>query len=220
MAIKMHGMLKTKPNEFKGKVVMIGNSGVGKTSILLRYDGQGFTSCMSPTLTASFTTAKVKLNDAEVELSIWDTAGQERFKSMLPMYTRKAVAAIFVYDITRYDSFRNLEMWFNEMERNVSTRMVNVIMANKSDLASSRVISETEGREYAASKGAIYFETSALNGRGIETGMRTIAEQLLEYHRLNSTYDSEKEEMPKRAEAPETKERDMKSRSKSCCTIS
>ncbi|KAI6209990.1 Ras-like GTP-binding protein RYL2 [Aphelenchoides besseyi] len=72
MAIKMHGMLKTKPNEFKGKVVMI-----------------------------------------EVELSIWDTAGQERFKSMLPMYTRKAVAAIFVYDITRYDSFRNLEMWFN-----------------------------------------------------------------------------------------------------------
>ncbi|KAI6209991.1 hypothetical protein M3Y96_00279800 [Aphelenchoides besseyi] len=106
------------------------------------------------------------------------------------------------------------------MERNVSTRMVNVIMANKSDLASSRVISETEGREYAASKGAIYFETSALNGRGIETGMRTIAEQLLEYHRLNSTYDSEKEDTLKRVEPQETKERDIKPRSKSCCTIS
>ncbi|KAI6240671.1 Ras family protein [Aphelenchoides fujianensis] len=222
MALKMHDLLKPKAQKFKGKVVMLGDSGVGKTSILLRFDGQGFTSCMSPTLTASFLSAKIRLEDAEVELSIWDTAGQERFRSMLPMYTRNAVAAIFVYDMTRYDSFRHLDQWFNEMTRNVPSRLVYIVMANKSDLATARVVSESEGREYAASKGALYVETSALNGRGIELGVREIAEQLLECHRLDSA-NSETSVAPSEQTSRPTPPKDEKkprASTRSCCSIS
>ncbi|CAD5209059.1 unnamed protein product [Bursaphelenchus xylophilus] len=164
---------------YRAKVVMVGDSGVGKTSILLRYDGQGFTSCLSQTLGASFISSTIRCIDSNVELNIWDTAGQERFRSMAPLYLRNATAAILVYDITRYETFRNLESWVTELERHAPLDVTKFVMANKSDLEECRVISTEEGREFAERIYATYFETSAMSGRGIESGIKSVAEELL-----------------------------------------
>jgi len=153
---------------------------VGKTSILLRHDGQGFTSLMSSTLGASYVCSKSSHAGREVKLQIWDTAGQERFRSMVPMYLRSAAAAILVFDITNKHSFDDLDSWICEVSRSENGSAVSLfILGNKCDLERNRCVSEAEGREFATRKGAHYFETSALSGKGIETTMVLIAEEVL-----------------------------------------
>jgi GTPase SAR1 family protein len=137
---------------------------------------------------------------------------------MLPMYVRNAVAAVFVYDITRYDSFRNLDYWFLELSRHIPNKVFKYVLANKCDLQSSRVISETEGREYALSKEAYYFETSALNGRGIEKAMQTIAENLVEYHLLSS--DDSQFTLTSNLEYEDEENKKEKGTKRFCCNIS
>ncbi|KAH7722280.1 Ras family protein [Aphelenchoides avenae] len=171
---------------FKAKVVMVGDTGVGKTSILLRHDGQGFTSKISPTLGASFVTSRTKYNGRDVELSIWDTAGQERFRSMVPMYLRNAAAAILVFEISRRQTYENLGSWIDELTRSGSESLQLFVMGNKSDLDEFRAVSEEEGHQFAENHNACYFETSALNGKGIEMAMRTIAEELVTHERTSA----------------------------------
>uniref|UniRef100_A0A914GQX4 Uncharacterized protein n=1 Tax=Globodera rostochiensis TaxID=31243 RepID=A0A914GQX4_GLORO len=164
------------------KVVVLGNMGVGKTSILLRHDGQGFTSQMSSTLGASYICSRSKAdNGREFELQIWDTAGQERFRSMVPLYMRNSSAAMLVFDITNRQSFRDLESWIKEVERIDETGHVFLfVVANKCDLNEMRMVSEEEGRQFAEKQNAHYCETSALSGKGIETVMSAIAECILQ----------------------------------------
>ncbi|KAF7633931.1 hypothetical protein Mgra_00006669 [Meloidogyne graminicola] len=165
----------------KAKVVMLGNMGVGKTSILLRHDGQGFTSKLSSTQGAFFICSRPKIHDGrEVELQIWDTAGQERFRSMVPLYLRNTAAALIVFDITNRQSFKELNCWIKALEHNSEyNHILLFIIGNKSDLSGERKVTEIEAVQFAEEQNAKYFETSALNGRGIETAMQAIAENIL-----------------------------------------
>ncbi|CAK5076187.1 unnamed protein product [Meloidogyne enterolobii] len=165
----------------KAKVVMLGNMGVGKTSILLRHDGQGFTSKLSSTQGAFFICSRPKINDGrEFELQVWDTAGQERFRSMVPLYLRNTAAALVVFDITDRQSFRELGFWIKVLEHNSEySNILLFIIGNKSDLNGERKVSVQEAIKFAEEQNAKYFETSALNGRGIETAMQAIAESIL-----------------------------------------
>uniref|UniRef100_A0A914GT07 Uncharacterized protein n=1 Tax=Globodera rostochiensis TaxID=31243 RepID=A0A914GT07_GLORO len=177
------------------KVVVLGNMGVGKTSILLRHDGQGFTSQMSSTLGASYICSRSKAdNGREFELQIWDTAGQERFRSMnADKYLWRKGYAEKAQNLTNYDQFpffhhfcvrrigRDLESWIKEVERIDETGHVFLfVVANKCDLNEMRMVSEEEGRQFAEKQNAHYCETSALSGKGIETVMSAIAECILQ----------------------------------------
>ncbi|VDM19010.1 unnamed protein product [Wuchereria bancrofti] len=170
--------------DLRAKIIFVGRSGVGKTSIILRHDGQGFYSKVSPTLGASFISSFlyiIKLLDGKsVELQIWDTAGQERYASMLPMYLRNAVAAVIVYDVTDRDSFFEIKKWVNEVERGSTVPVSLFVVGNKLDLESARVVQYREGAQYAEQIGAAFHETSAMNGEGIRKVIIAVAEHLLE----------------------------------------
>lgn len=150
----------------EGKVVILGAQGVGKTTVIYRYITQMFSRHISPTIGASFFTCKVNLEESKVKLQIWDTAGQERFRSMAPMYYRNANAALLVFDLTQYNSFKEIKSWVVELKRNVDEAMVLVLVGNKRDLTDERMVDTEEGRQYATSIGASYHETSAVHDDG------------------------------------------------------
>jgi len=150
------------------KVVVIGNTGVGKTCIVLRYVQGKFVMHTASTIGASFMIKKLFLDNCRLTLQIWDTAGQERFRSMGPMYYRGAAAAIVVFDITSEDSFTQLQQWVDELRKNSDENIVLAIACNKCDLSGQRAVAFKRAKEYAESVGAIVYETSAKANKGIE----------------------------------------------------
>lgn len=163
----------------EAKVVVLGSQGVGKTSVVIRYVGGMFSKAVSPTIGASFFTYKMTLEQYRVKLQVWDTAGQERFRSMAPMYYRKANAAMLMYDITSLDSFYDIKDWVKELKKNVDTPIVLCLLGNKSDLESGRKVSKEDAEEYAASIDALFYETSALKNIGIEDAFLQVSKNLI-----------------------------------------
>lgn len=152
----------------EAKVVVLGSEGVGKTSLVTRYVKNVLSKELGPTIGASFFSCKLYLEGIKVKLQLWDTAGQERFKAMAPMYYRNANAALLVFDLSQYKTYKDLKMWVQELQRNVQDPMVLTLVGNKSDLETSRAVSREEAFLYASSIGASYFETSAVQEQGIE----------------------------------------------------
>eukprot|EP00657_Telonema_sp_P-1_P009499 TRINITY_DN3734_c0_g1_i1.p1 TRINITY_DN3734_c0_g1~~TRINITY_DN3734_c0_g1_i1.p1 ORF type:complete len:207 (+),score=48.09 TRINITY_DN3734_c0_g1_i1:190-810(+) len=150
------------------KVVVIGNTGVGKTCIVLRYVQGKFVMHTASTIGASFMIKKLFIDNTRLTLQIWDTAGQERFRSMGPMYYRGAAAAILVFDITSEDSFQSLQQWIDELRNNSDENIILAIACNKCDLSPQRAVALKRAQEYAKSVGAIVHETSAKGNKGIE----------------------------------------------------
>lgn len=167
-----------KLSTFDAKIVLLGHTGVGKTSVALRYVQDIFTDHSSPTIGASFLTKRIVLDDVRIKLQIWDTAGQERFRSLAPMYYRGACAAILVYDITQYDSFQKVQDWVNELKTNVREEIVLAIVGNKLDLEHERGVSVEDAKQYAKEIRAFFTETSAKSGSGVEALFANIAGQL------------------------------------------
>ncbi|KAK3790083.1 hypothetical protein RRG08_030504 [Elysia crispata] len=163
----------------EAKVVVLGSQGVGKTSVVIRYVGGMFSKAVSPTIGASFFTYKMTLEQYRVKLQVWDTAGQERFRSMAPMYYRKANAAMLMYDITSLESFYDIKDWVKELKKNVDTPIVLCLLGNKSDLDSGRKVSKEDAEEYAASIDALFYETSALKNMGIEDAFLQVSKNLI-----------------------------------------
>ena len=162
------------------KIVLLGQSSVGKTCIVGYLVAQKFDENFSPTLGASYATKTMEVDGKQVALQIWDTAGQERFRVLTPMYYRGAQAAILVYSIIDEDSFNAIDYWSNSLNENVGSSIKLFLVGNKSDLEESRVISEEKGQEKADSIGAKFFETSAKLGSGINDLFFTIAKTCLE----------------------------------------
>ncbi|XP_017776483.1 PREDICTED: ras-related protein Rab-31-like isoform X2 [Nicrophorus vespilloides] len=169
-----NGIMKT----IVGKLVILGDGGVGKTSLITRYTQKAFNLNISSTIGASFFTCKTNIDNAIVRLQIWDTAGQERFKAMTPMFYRNANAALLVFDITCLDSFGNMQTWAQQLKGNVVEPMVLCVIGNKIDLSENRV-SREEALQYANSIGAQYFECSAKEDQGIGQVFETISRDLI-----------------------------------------
>uniref|UniRef100_A0A1I8A2N0 GTP-binding protein n=1 Tax=Steinernema glaseri TaxID=37863 RepID=A0A1I8A2N0_9BILA len=175
---------RTAPKEvskkYVAKIVMVGSAGVGKTSILLRHDGQGFVTKISPTVGGSFITSRTKCEDREVELMIWDTAGQERFQSLVPLYLRNAVAAVLVFDLTNRSSFHDLSFWMEEVRRQTLGQEIPFfVLANKCDLTEDIAVTEHEINAFCEKFSVPFHFTSALSGKGIRTGIVAIAKALI-----------------------------------------
>ncbi|XP_048752869.1 ras-related protein Rab-22A-like isoform X1 [Ostrea edulis] len=160
------------------KVCLLGESGVGKSSIVLRFVNDSFKPALESTIGASFMTKRLDVDGVSYQFQIWDTAGQEKYRSLAPMYYRGAAAAIIVYDITREATFRTVKDWVRELKRNCTTDLVLAIAGNKSDLNDLREVRVREAEEYAQSIGAHFIETSALSAINVPQLFKAIAEEL------------------------------------------
>ena len=163
---------------FQFKLVLLGQAGVGKSNLVLRFVKGEFLENNESTIGAAFLTQTVALTDGSmVKFEIWDTAGQERFNSLAPMYYRGAQAALVVYDITNENSFARAKTWVRELEGQ-GGKMVIALVGNKSDLETIRRVTTAEGQTYADEKGLLFAETSAKTAQNVSEIFENIAKTL------------------------------------------
>jgi len=161
------------------KLVLLGDSRVGKSSVVIRFVKNEFDQYKFPTIGATFLTQSVAVDDYLVKFEIWDTAGQEKYRSLAPLYYRGASAALVVYDITNRESFDNARKWIEEVQTQEGHHVVIGLAGNKLDLAQSgRQVSTEEGEAYARENKYIFFETSAKNSTNIKEIFRSIAQEV------------------------------------------
>jgi Ras-related protein Rab-5C len=151
----------------EGKVVVAGDMGTGKTSLVACFARGELSPATKPTVGVAFSKKTVSLPGVTVQFAIWDSAGQERFASINQMYFRGAGAAVLVFDMTSNASFERLDFWLDQVRSNGVPGMVVAIAANKADMRAVRAVTSEAARAYAEQRGCLYFETSAKNGAGV-----------------------------------------------------
>ena len=160
------------------KVILIGDSGVGKTCLIQQYTNKEFNEETVSTIAVSDKlTKEVKVGEKTIKLEIWDTAGQERYRSVNKIYMKDAKIALIVYDMTDQNSFNNLQNWYQELkDKNDSVEIIGVI-ANKSDLYEESVINKEEGENYAKTIKATFYETSALDYESVSAAFEGLTKK-------------------------------------------
>jgi len=146
---------------FQFKLVLLGDTSVGKSSLVIRFVKGQFNDYQESTIGAAFLSQIVRLDDSTVKFEIWDTAGQERYHSLAPMYYRGAGAAIIVFDITSRPSFSRAESWVKELQTQGNKDAVIALAGNKVDRADDREVSQADAEKFAEANGIFYMETSA-----------------------------------------------------------
>lgn len=174
----------------EAKVVILGAQGVGKTSFIHRYIGHIFEQHTSPTIGASFFSCEIDIDNHQIKLLIWDTAGQERFRSMAPMYYRKANAAILMFDLTSYESYESMKSWVTELKVHLEEPVIMCVVGNKCDMNAFRQVLFKEASDYATLIGALYHETSAVSRQGVEQVFLDIAQELIKQQESNKKKDN------------------------------
>lgn len=160
------------------KLVLLGESAVGKSSLVLRFVKGQFHEYQESTIGAAFLTQTVCFDDTTVKFEIWDTAGQERYHSLAPMYYRGSQAAIVVYDITNPESFTRAKSWVKELHRQASANIVISLAGNKADLGNKRMVEYDEAQAYAEENGLLFMETSAKTALNVNELFLAIAKKL------------------------------------------
>jgi len=161
------------------KVLLLGNSNVGKSSLFLRYVDDIWNDSFVPTIGVDFKIKTFELDSKKVKMQIWDTAGQERFKNVIASYYRGANGILLVYDITDKDSFRQIKNWLVEVDRNANKNVLKVLIGNKSDLESRRAVTFEQGKEFAESNGMKFLETSAKKKVNVTQAFETITREFM-----------------------------------------
>ena len=149
------------------KFIIIGDSAVGKSNILLRYTNDSFSNEFQATIGVEFGAKNLTIDGKTYRVQIWDTAGQEQFRSITRAYYKNSVCACVVYDITNKTSFENIKSWLEDCKKKCPKSIYFVLIGNKSDLEEKREVTYEEGSIYAQKNGMIFFETSAKTGRNI-----------------------------------------------------
>jgi len=160
------------------KLVLLGESAVGKSSLVLRFVKGQFHEYQESTIGAAFLTQTVCFDDTTVKFEIWDTAGQERYHSLAPMYYRGSQAAIVVYDITNPESFTRAKNWVKELHRQASANIVIALSGNKADLGNKRMVEYEEAQSYSEENGLLFMETSAKTAMNVNELFLAIAKKL------------------------------------------
>ena len=164
------------------KLLLIGDSGVGKSCLLLRFADDTYTESYISTIGVDFKIRTIQLDGKTIKLQIWDTAGQERFRTISSTYYRGAHGIIVVYDITNLDSFNNVKRWLQEIDKYARDNVSKLLVGNKMDFGDSnstlRQVSHSKGKEYADSLGIDFLETSAKSGTFVDTAFLMMASEI------------------------------------------
>ena len=171
-------MSLTQDFDYLFKFLLIGNSAVGKSSLLLRFSDNIFNESFLPTIGVDFKIRTIDLGGKTAKLQIWDTAGQERFKTITATYYKGAHGIILVYDITDKQSFRDIDNWLGEVEKHASENVVKMLVGNKCDLESQRQVTYQEGKELADSLGLKFLETSAKDKVNVDQSYLTLVKEI------------------------------------------
>eukprot|EP00249_Psilotum_nudum_P013169 c24192_g1_i1 orf=566-1171(-) len=160
------------------KLLLIGDSGVGKSCLLLRFADDTYAENYISTIGVDFKIRTVELDGKTIKLQIWDTAGQERFRTITSSYYRGAHGIIIVYDVTDMESFKNVKQWLNEIGRYASDSVNKLLVGNKNDLTAKRVVDYQMGKAFANELGIPFLETSAKNATNVEQAFMTMAAEI------------------------------------------
>ncbi|CAK79285.1 unnamed protein product (macronuclear) [Paramecium tetraurelia] len=161
------------------KILLIGNSGVGKTQILLRYTENQFKSSFLSTIGIDFKIKKIQVDEKVVKMQIWDTAGQERYQTITQTYYKGAMGIILVFAVNDKETFNDIDKWMNQIKQHASDNIIKVLIGNKTDLP-DRCISYEQALQMAQKYNIPYFETSAKEGTNINDTFQQIAKTIKE----------------------------------------
>lgn len=165
-------------SDYLFKLLLIGDSGVGKSCLLLRFADDTYTESYISTIGVDFKIRTIDLDGKTIKLQIWDTAGQERFRTITSSYYRGAHGIIVVYDVTDFESFNNVKSWLHEIDRYACENVNKLLVGNKCDLESSRKVTTEQAKEFAESLGIQFLETSAKNSTNVENAFQQMAHQI------------------------------------------
>ncbi|KAK0210205.1 ras family-domain-containing protein [Desarmillaria ectypa] len=156
------------------KVVLIGDSGVGKSNLLSRFTRNEFNLESKSTIGVEFATRSINVDGKTVKAQIWDTAGQERYRAITSAYYRGAVGALLVYDIAKHATYVNVTRWLKELRDHADSNIVIMLVGNKSDLKHLRAVPTDEAKAFSVENGLSFIETSALDASNVESAFQTI----------------------------------------------
>jgi len=185
------------------KVVLVGDSNAGKSSLVLRFTHDRFDAESLPTVAMDYNVKKVRVQDQILKLKLWDTAGQSRFQSLIPMYIAEADALLIVYDITKRDSFACARNWIESLQHGGPSGALLALVGNKADMAKvgavGRAVSTDEAQLFSKEKNVLFTETSAKTGENVTQLFAQISEHLpgrprILPQRLGASLDSDEEE--------------------------
>ena len=180
--------------DFIFKVLLLGNSDVGKSSLLLRYVDSIWNEAFVPTIGVDFKVKTLTIDEKKVKMQIWDTAGQERFRTVVSTYFRGAHGILLLYDVTNRDSFKNLESWLIEIEKNAKEKVLKILIGNKCDLTDDREITTEEGKAFALRNGMEFMETSAKMNTNVTEAFETLGKLMIEFNSKSNTLSQKNNE--------------------------
>ncbi|XP_065870694.1 ras-related protein RABA2a [Euphorbia lathyris] len=160
------------------KVVLIGDSGVGKSNLLSRFTRNEFCLESKSTIGVEFATRTLQVEGRTVKAQIWDTAGQERYRAITSAYYRGALGALLVYDVTKPTTFDNVSRWLKELRDHADSNIVIMLIGNKTDLKHLRAVATEDAQGYAEREGLSFIETSALEATNVERAFQTILSEI------------------------------------------
>lgn len=167
-----------KTYDYLFKLLLIGDSGVGKTCVLFRFSEDAFNATFISTIGIDFKIRTIELDGKKIKLQIWDTAGQERFRTITTAYYRGAMGIMLVYDITNEKSFDNIRNWIRNIEEHASRDVEKMILGNKCDMNDKRQVSKEKGEQLAIEHGIKFMETSAKASINVEEAFFTLARDI------------------------------------------
>ncbi|XP_075953282.1 ras-related protein Rab-8A-like [Anarhichas minor] len=167
-----------KTYDYLFKLLLIGDSGVGKTCVLFRFSDDAFNSTFTATLGVDFKIRTIELDGKKIKLQIWDTAGQERFRTITTAYYRGATGIMLVYDIANEDSFENIKDWIRNIEEHASSDVEKMVLGNKCEINDKRQVSKDRGEKLALEYGIKFMEISAKDNINVENAFLTLARDI------------------------------------------
>ena len=196
------------------KVILIGDSAVGKTNIMSKYLKGEFMENSKATVGVEFGSKLFTIDNHKIKAQIWDTAGQEKYKAITGAYYKGSKGAFVVYDITRKETFESVDKWINDLKSSGDPKLIIIIIGNKCDLEEKREILKEQGEEKAKSFGCAFLETSALSGDNIDKGFEMMISEIFKKYGNDSNEDDELGGVEKGEDIKLDKKENQK---KSCC---